>query len=142
MVGHLLIGLIHSFSTGIGTYRLVEGGSGGFLVLKVKFKLEGSLRCECCLSIFLDRSQLDLTARVVPGITLITTDPVLTVDLLDLSVTHVASVDLIAVVALVTLHIAGVAVLAEADFLIIRIEVDLDPLSIDQFGSALVTSGD
>lgn len=139
MVGHLLVGLVHCISTGICTYRLVEGGSGGLLVSKLKFKLEGSLGCERGIHVFLDGAQLNFTAGVIPGVALITTDPVLTIDLLDLSVTHVASVDLITVVALVTLLIAGVAVLAEADFLIIRIEHDFYPLSIDQFGRRVLT---
>ena len=68
---------------------------------------------------------------MVPGVADITANPVLSVDLLDLSVTHIARVDLIAVVALIALHIAGVAVFAEAYFLFIRIERHFYPLSVD-----------
>jgi len=68
---------------------------------------------------------------MVPSITDITANPVLAINLLDLSVTHIAGVDLIAVVALVALHIAGVAILAEAYFLFIRIESYFDPLRVD-----------
>lgn len=78
---------------------------------------------------------------MVPGVADITANPVLSVDLLDLIVTHVARVDLIAVVALVALHVAAVAILAEAHFLLIRIERHLDPLDVDELGSALVTCG-
>lgn len=68
---------------------------------------------------------------MVPSVTDITANPVLAIDLLDLSVTHIAGVDLIAVVTLVALHIAGVAILAEAYFLFIRIESYFDPLRVD-----------
>jgi len=68
---------------------------------------------------------------VVPSVADITANPVLSVDLLDLSVTHIARVDLIAVVTLVALHVAAVAILAEAYFLFIRIESHLDPLDVD-----------
>jgi len=50
---------------------------------------------------------------MIPSITLITANPILAVDLLNLSVTYVTSVYLVAVIALVSLHIACVAILAE-----------------------------
>ena len=68
---------------------------------------------------------------MVPGVADITANPVLSVNLLDLSVTHIARVDLIAVVTLVSLRVAAVAILAEAYFLFIRIESHLDPLDVD-----------
>ena len=109
------------------------------MLFQFKFKLEDSLRFECRVSIFFVDACLDLAAGVVPGIADITANPVLSINLLNLSVTHIARVDLIAVVTFVAILVAGVAVLAEAYFLLGRIECDFYPLSVNQLGSALVT---
>ena len=85
------------------------------------FELLGSFTIESILS------KLDLTVRVVPGITSITVDPVLSIDL---SVVSPAKVHLVAIVTLLVVLEAVIAPLTELD-LLARVQLCLEEASAD-----------
>ena len=85
------------------------------------FELLGSFTIESILA------KLDLTVRVVPGITSVTVDPILAIDL---SVISPAKVHLVAIVTLLVVLKAIIAPLTELD-LLARVQLCLEEASAD-----------